>query len=414
MRKLILLVVCLLALHVVSAKLIVTEVMYHPNPEQGGNYNEWVELYNDGPAFELAGYFINGKSISSVNVSSKAILVVAEKAAGNGSLDSVYGNGDGVWDSSDPFLAVDASSFSLDDSSGFVNVSNGVEEIVINYISSWGADGNGKTLERTSLTSEEFVESAQVGGSPGSFSENTSESDGNVNLDASINNVGPSIASIIIGPDDGAEPGVQVYPDYNSDKVVNVSVEVVDDNGVDDLSSVVLEVSDKEAELVSIEDLSDVSVRYSWNIRMSVNDREGFYSLNVTATDSQGSSSFNASQFEYSGLLSIRVSKSSLTFGSLDPGSSSVSNITIRNNGNSAVDVEISGTNLTNGDKSIPISSVECLFEENWFALGYSPETLDMDLAGSSAADLSLKFNAPLGFKSDKYSGTITIAAVRG
>ncbi|MEM4244948.1 MAG: hypothetical protein QXR60_01960 [Candidatus Nanoarchaeia archaeon] len=414
MRRVVFLLVCLLALHFASARLVVTEIMYHPSPEQGGNYNEWVELYNDGHDLDFSGYTINGKSISSMNVSSNQIFVIGEKTTGNGSLDSYYGNNDGVWDSSDPFTAVDATSFSLDDSSGIVNISNGVDEIVVSYVSSSGADGNGKTLERISLASEEFRESSEVGGSPGSFSENfSSTSDGTVGVEASITNVAPSVISIVIRPDDGPEDGIQVYPDYNNAKYVSISAEVVDGNGVDDLSEVVLEVAEKTPELVGIEDLNETLVRYSWNLTMNADDREGVYYLNVTAKDSQGSSDFNYSQFEYAGLLSISLSPGSINFGSLNPGSSSMANITVRNNGNSVIDVEVSGTNLTNGDKLIPVSKIEGIYNTNWFELSYEARTIDMNLQGNLEDRIGFRFNAPFGFKADKYTGTITIAAVR-
>jgi hypothetical protein len=218
----------------------------------------------------------------------------------------------------------------------------------------------------------------------------------------------------MVEPDDGPEPGVQVYPDYNSDKVVKVSAEIVDDNGVDDLSTVVLEVSGKQPELVSIEDLNETLVRYSWSVVMKPDDLQGTYNINVTGTDSQGLLSNNNSQFDYAELVSIRLSSSSINFGSLDPDSSSIRNITIRNSGNSVLDVEISGTNLTNGDKSIPVSNLECMFDNEWLQLDSRPEQLDVNIAGNSARDLPLRFNAPLGFKADTYTGTITIAAVRG
>lgn len=413
MRKLIFVSMLLLAACFVSARLVVTEVMYHPSQEQGGNYDEWIELYNDGPALEFSGYMVNGKSISPANVSSNQVFVVAEKLYGNGSLDSYYGNNDGAWDSSDPFVAVDASSFSLDDSSGFVNISNGVEEIITSYDSSWGAGGNGKTLERSSLTSEGFVESPVLGGSPGSFSSNVSSSDGSLGVDASINNIAPFIASIAIGPDDSPEPGIQVYPDYNNDKLVSVSAEVIDDNGFDDVSKVVLEVSGKTPELVSIEDLNETLVRYSWSVVMKPEDKQGIYQINVTSADSQGISSFNSSSFEFAGLLSMVINSDSINFGSLDPGSFSMKNITLRNNGNSVIDVEVSGSNLTNGDKSIPSSRIEC-FSDDWFALGQEPQLVDLNLDGSASRDLSFRFNAPFAFKADKYSGTVLVAAIRG
>ncbi len=412
MRKLVLLLACLLAVHFVSASLVVTEVMYHPSADQGGNYNEWVEFYNDGPAFELSNYFMNGKAVTPINISANSLFVVAEKLTGNGSIDSYYGNNDGLWDSSDPFIAVDASPFSLDDSAGFINFSNASDEIFLNYDTPLGGDGNGKTLEKPSLDSTSFVESLSVGGSPGYLTNNVS-SDGKLNVEVSITNAVPSITYFIVTPDDSPDPGFQVYPDYNNDKLVKISTEVVDENGANDLAKVVLEVTDKLVELVSIEDLNSTLVRYSWNIRMRPDDRFGVYTFNITATDSQGISSFNNSQFDYSELLSIRIDSGSINFGSLKPGLYSVSNVTIRNTGNSIVDLEVSGTNLTNGENSIPVSKLEFMFGNEWLPLDNNPKTLDLNIPGNSANDLGLRFNAPLGFKADKYSGTITLAAVR-
>lgn len=424
MRKLFLFAAFLMSAYFVSADLVVTEVMYHPSAEQGGNYNEWVEVYNHGPEFELSGYYINGKLIQPYNISSQQVFVIAEKLVGNGSLDSYYGNNDGVWDSSDPFFAVDTSSFSLDDASGVVNVSSSLGEVMLSYDSSLGASGNGKTLERLSLDSDVFSESSSVGGSPGFFyttsnssgseSNVTSSSEGSVAVEALIANAVPVVLSIDIDPDDSPEPGVQIYPVYNDVRLVNISAVILDDNSISDLSDVVLNVVGKPVELVSIEDLNNTAVRYSWLVRMNHTDLNSFYDVNLTVGDVANASAFSSSGFYYSEILSISVSSSSLSFGSIVPGSSSLGNITLRNNGNSPIDLEVSSTNLTNGANSILSSSLELFVADSWMPLSSNSQLVDSSIPLSSESDLSFKFNAPLGFRADRYSGTITLAALRG
>lgn len=146
--------------------------MYAPGSEQGGNYNEWVEIYNSGNStIDLTSWTIDGKDFDNVNITPGEYLVIAEKLIGEGSFESYYGNDDGVWNEIDAnFSAVDSKLISLDDTQGEVILSNGTVNIIIPYNREMGADGNNKTLEKNK--DGEWKESIADGGTPGEQNSN--------------------------------------------------------------------------------------------------------------------------------------------------------------------------------------------------------------------------------------------------
>src|SRR3989338_10101924 len=116
----------LLLLPAASANLILTEVMYHPSPEQGGNFNEWVEVYNGGNAtVDLSEWQLNGGLLPAFNLTPSTAVVLAEKLTGTNSFEAFYGNNDTLWDAQDPNMSVlDIATLSLPDGSGLVNFSS--------------------------------------------------------------------------------------------------------------------------------------------------------------------------------------------------------------------------------------------------------------------------------------------------
>ncbi|MEW5896734.1 MAG: lamin tail domain-containing protein [Nanoarchaeota archaeon] len=153
-----------------SIALEINEIMYNPSQKLGGNYNEWVELFNSGnESIDLTNWKINGKNFDDVNIAPAEYVVIAEKLLGNGSFEALYGNNDSIWnksgDSDENYTAVDATSFSLDDDAGMVNLSNGSMSIIANYSKGAGGNGNNKTLERREDNS--WGESTAEKGTPG-------------------------------------------------------------------------------------------------------------------------------------------------------------------------------------------------------------------------------------------------------
>ncbi len=183
----------LLFLPLVSAKVVINEVMY--NPVGSDDDFEWIELYNDGTtAVDVSPYKIDGTVFDDTVIPPNGYVVVAKQLQGNSSFASMYGNKDSVWNASDPFAAVDGGftltnngkTFSLTDGSG-------VSVDTITYTNSFANDNN-KTLERTNSINANLKESLSDGGTPGA--QNTVFNSAPV-----VTNVAPEKTLLLLGED---------------------------------------------------------------------------------------------------------------------------------------------------------------------------------------------------------------------
>ncbi|MEA2035979.1 MAG: lamin tail domain-containing protein, partial [Nanoarchaeota archaeon] len=144
----------ILSIATVQGDVLISEVMYDVGSSQGGDFNEWIELYNNGTSeVDLTGWKINDIAFSAITIGVDEYIVVAEDLTGR--FDEYFSNNDTVWDSNDAFNATDSSALSFDDSSDKVNITNSTGDLidVMSYDSSLGADGDGKTLERRNFIS---------------------------------------------------------------------------------------------------------------------------------------------------------------------------------------------------------------------------------------------------------------------
>ncbi|NAS89325.1 hypothetical protein C4E24_06255 [ANME-1 cluster archaeon AG-394-G21] len=134
----------------------INEIMYNPSTEQGDDSGmEWVELYNnDTEAVNISAWSIDNNPISD-NVMQPGDYVVL--ARNKTAFDAYYGA------LSCPVIDV---TFVLANSGDTIVLENstGAEVDNVTYNSSWGADGNGKTLERTAAGA--WKESLVDGGTP--------------------------------------------------------------------------------------------------------------------------------------------------------------------------------------------------------------------------------------------------------
>lgn len=183
----------LLFLPLVSAKVVINEIMY--NPIGADDDFEWLELYNDGTtAVDVSSYKIDGTVFDDAIIPPNGYLVVAKKLQGNTSFASIYGDKDGVWNASDSFAAVDGA-FTLTNTGKTLSLTdgNGVSRDTISYTNSF-ANENNKTLERTNSINTNLKESLSNGGTPGM--QNTVFNSAPV-----LGNVIPEKTEILIGED---------------------------------------------------------------------------------------------------------------------------------------------------------------------------------------------------------------------
>ena len=106
-----------LILRLVSADLVISEVMYNPN-QCSDVECEWVELYNTGlTPINLTDYKLDGNTFSTQVLEPNKFIVLARELVDTDdtdleSFEAVWGNNDGIWN--EDFLAVQ-STLSLTD-----------------------------------------------------------------------------------------------------------------------------------------------------------------------------------------------------------------------------------------------------------------------------------------------------------
>ena len=133
----------------------INEIMYNPSTEQGDDANmEWIELYNnDTEAISINGWTIDERLIADMVMEPEDYVVLARNKT---AFDAYYG--------ALP-CSVIAVILQLQNDPGDTIVlrnSAGAEMDNVTYQTSWGADGDGKTLERKSAG--EWAESLEDGG----------------------------------------------------------------------------------------------------------------------------------------------------------------------------------------------------------------------------------------------------------
>ena len=135
----------------------INEIMYDPSTEQGDDSDmEWIELYNnDAEAINISGWTIDGEQISDMVMEPGDYVVLARNKT---AFDDYYG--------ALPCSVIDVTLGLKNDPGDTIVLSNstGAEIDNVTYNASLGADGNGKTLERTATGT--WAESIVDGGTP--------------------------------------------------------------------------------------------------------------------------------------------------------------------------------------------------------------------------------------------------------
>jgi len=145
------------------------------------------------------------------------------------------------------------------------------------------------------------------------------------------------------------------------------------------------------------------------------------YSINLTAIDSGGLSGTNGSTFLYNELAAGGFTAGyPITFGTLAAGTSNnsaTSNpLNTTNQGNVALNLSWSGTNLTNTTTwhnisvdNVLIANQSTLPGSSYIVLSTSPQTFRTDLAVLGTYDNYLFLTVPSGTSPEYYSGTLTV-----
>lgn len=395
---LLVLVLCTLAA-VVRADLLITEIMYNPNQADDTDA-EWIELYNSGGTIDLSEWQLNSNALSGTLLSGEFVVVAKELTDGSDtdtdSFESIWGNNDGVWDEQDGFMAIDGS-FSLANSAGSVNLSSGLVSEYLAYESSWGANGNGMSLERVNFSMPNTMENWNESiGTPGKWNSLTQKPEG-IMVRFSVMNVLPAI-NITLSPDEMDDAGIQLVA-KSSNRTLDITAEIEDLNGADDIANVTAELEGATVFLSRINANSTRAV-FKGSFQLGPYDEKKLYSVKVTAFDSLGNSSKTA-EFEYVGTIATVLETTSLDFGSLMPGKvSEAGTIAIRNNGTVTVKVSFSAS-----FDSIDSENIEAFVEE-WLPL----EQAEFTIEPGEREEIQVRIDVP-NTKPSSYNGRIQVIA---
>ncbi len=415
MKKIIWVLMLFVLLANASANVIITEVMYAPSQTVSDTDGEWIEIYNPtNGTIDLNKWTIDGYAFDDVVIGPKEYLVIAKELVDGGDVDnesfeSLWGNGDGVWDGGDGFKAVDGYfSLALDDT---VVLSNGTYEERLYYNSSFGGNKNGKTLERVNLsllnTYENWAESRKINGTPGKGRDGR-VSGNTLSINATIKNLKPVFKFARIITDDSLEEGVQIMPDIIGEKEIVVEIMVEDKNGVDDLVSGEVKLVNMTVKLKKhIKDNS--TAIFNGTFKMSSNAYAGNHIVHFLVGDSDERVSANLS-FEYLALLSSKLETSYVHFSNLNPGElSSEEIITVRNTGNVKVGYEMSGMELKSGDDSMPVESLEVKQAGKWKKISLDPLILDSNVNPNESMSVNMRLAVPENIRSGAYATTLRV-----
>ena len=237
-----------------------------------------------------------------------------------------------------------------------------------------------------------------------------------VETNATVNNLAPDVAITTISPDP-ATPSC----------TVTVSGTLSDPNGIDDVSTLTYVVKKPDSTTYT-SGSATVAASWSFDFDLGSDADAGIWTVEVTATDAGSLSDTDSKTFNVSEVIAFSIDFNETNYGSIAPGNASTVpgnstmeavgpappvKPTIRNDGNTVMDVQMSITDEA--------SNPEPLFEGNTAATvgSVGPQTLtstattfDVNIAKSDTAKIDTTLSVPIGTSPGDYAGTLTITAV--
>lgn len=436
---------------------LVSEVLYDPiGTETGG---EAVELYNPtNSSIDISRYVVRTES-SAVDATIPAGSVIE---AGE-----FYLIADTGWN-----LSRDNESWPAADHEEAITMANSDSGIALVHANGtiidavgWGAAtgivaglfegtpsggaASGRSLRRTESSTDtnnnsaDFVESIpelRNSLTAGEAEENLTE-EGNLtgtgtslSINVSILNNVPTIGSIEIADEDDIRDGIQITPEPGAEKIINFGMEVEDVDGIEEINSISVRLygpdGAKTTELVRTENLSDTNAQYNGSFRLQFYESAGTYNLSITVSDA-GTNRTRAQTFEYLRMIAITIDATSLMFEGARLGASAdirgdfaLSTLelpTLRNTGNTEINIGMYGTNLTDNEKKIAVENIRYSFDNDFESevsgiLSGSVETTELGLARGADSIIGLGFRlfVPATTQNGNYTGNVTVVAVSG
>ena len=382
MKKLILLLTLLLVQPVLG-QVYISEIMYNPYPISDTDA-EWVELYNSGPeSVSLNDWTLNGAEFDDVTIQSNQFLVIARELTDGtdedlDSFETIYGNGDGVWN--DGFTAIDGS-ISLTDGEGAMLANSDSAQDIVNYSKSWGGDGNGFSIRKKDLvgenTPDNWAEHKLIGGTPGSGEGSSLEV--SFFVESSLLKI-----SKLSFPDDTPAEGFQVIPTPGG--VRNLTFEVIVEDAQNPSGSILFL---NEEITLNVE-----GPLLSGNILLPYSVQPGGYNISYHLED--GPKTLDGSlNFEVMPLIALQASTNALSFGLILQNSTSApQDVTLSNLGNVIIDTRLLASNFSSNSTVLNPSVISVNSGGIITALDYITE-VELDLEPGTNKAVSFTASVP-------------------
>ncbi|MBI3052035.1 lamin tail domain-containing protein [Candidatus Woesearchaeota archaeon] len=419
-------VLLLLASFASAADVIITEVLYDPVNESGG---EAVELYNQADAAISIGGWIVATEASANDATIPAGTVIRPR--------SHFLIADQGWSALSEVKADYEEALTLANSdAGIAIVSNGT---IIDAVG-WGNGSNigsglfegapaagvaeGQSLGRKTNSSHyidtgnnSFDFSAATPGFRNSSSAGSSE----ILVFLSVTSTPPAIHSLNITEDDDLAAGIQLMPLPLQNSSVRV-VAIVSP-GSEENVSVQLRFGNSTLAMQLAETINSTTSAYAANISIPFHQQPGLYNISASVNSQANATT----AFEVMRLLSMEVDTGSISFSAPAGGTSEVigdlststgDRITVRNTGNTPLNLYLSATNLSSVQGQIPSERLRYSFDGNYtsslsgnLTAGIQRVGLNLPAGIQSLGSMSVRLDIPQAAGAGNYTGRIFIGA---
>lgn len=401
MKKIIVLI-SLLILPLVSADVVINEVMYNPN-FCSDSVCEWIELYNNGSeVVDLSGWRLDNNPIEYYIIKPNEFVVIVKDRFG---FEEFYGNNDTIWDTNDGNYEILQGTFSLTNTQDTINLS-GSNEDILTYEGSWGANGNDYSLQKIDYNKnngkENWNESSVLKGTPGK--DNFLREDNNilvlVNIEESV-----ILINAVLTPDDSQDLGYQVLPEVDQNKTIHMNITI---DSPKPIIKVKVELNNITKEAIKIND------NYHIDFSLPPYLKAGNYKINITAYTLNSSTS-GTIDFQYLGLISTSIDNKILDFGYLIPGrTTGDKQVKVFNKGNVEMNIEMFATDLIGKNNIIPAGYIKGIISNSPRNLTKAPQLFELNLVPgmNSFEELLFRIESPVDAVKDSYSSTISVVAL--
>jgi hypothetical protein len=255
--------------------------------------------------------------------------------------------------------------------------------------------------------------------------------DSNITLSVTVTNSAPTISNQVITPDDdAAREGAQAIPTPAANTTITITATVSDENMQDTIQHVKGTVQElgRAFTLQKTAALNATSATYSGTFNLEFFQRPQNYTVIINATDNSNESTTETIRFETLRVTAIEIESATISFGTLGSGLTKTilgdlllgtqSAPTIRNTGNTKVNLGTKGSGLSGSGSSIPVNSIRYSFATS--ITGNTSGTLsnlltfkqtNLEPGISSTIPLSMDLTIPTGTKSGSFNGQMTVAA---